>query len=324
VFAEELGVTGALLALLNEAIEPNLVQSEEGVPAFVHGGPFANIAHGCNSVLATRMALGHADFAVTEAGFAFDLGGEKFMHIKCRQSGLAPDAIVVVATVRALKMHGGTDLASLRDADSAAVQRGLDNLAAHLDSAAQFGRPRIVAINKFADDSAEEIQVIEGFCRSRGVACAVADAFAQGGDGCRDLAHVVAATVAGEAPSPLPMLYNPADGTMGAIKTIAQKIYGADGADFTDTAREKLATLEQAGLTGLPVCMAKTQNSLSDNASFMNRPKGFRITVRDFEVANGAGFLVALTGTLVRMPALPKSPAALRINVQADGTITGI
>lgn len=323
VFASELKVTGALLALLNEAIEPNLVQSVEGVPAFLHGGPFANIAHGCNSVLATRMALGHADFAVTEAGFAFDLGGEKFFHIKCRQSGLQPSVVVIVATVRALKMHGGTTLEELTKPDADAVARGLENLGAHMESAAKFRRPVIVAINRFTDDTAAEMNVIAAFCASRNVPCAVADAFGQGGAGCQELASLVAAAAKTESP-PLEFLYPNGADTRVALHAIATNIYGADGVDLTEHAEAKLASLEAAGLSGLPLCMAKTQNSLSDDATKQGRPSGFRITVRDFEVAHGAGFLVPLTGTLVRMPALPKLPAALLIDVDEHGVIMGI
>jgi formate--tetrahydrofolate ligase len=323
VFAQSLRVTGALLALLRDALLPNLVQSVEGVPAFIHGGPFANIAHGCNSVLATRMALAHADFAVTEAGFAFDLGGEKFFHIKCRRAGLDPAAIVLVATVRALKMHGGTALANLSTPDTNALLRGLDNLAAHADSAAQFGKPVVVAINRFHDDSQEELDAIRAWCASRSLPCAVADAFASGGPGCTDLAALVASAAATPSPRHQP-LYNPADGPINAVNSIARSIYGGDGADLTETALAKLDLFTKNGFGNLPVCMAKTQNSLSDNAASLGRPRNFRITVRDFELANGPGFLVALTGSLVRMPALPKIPAAERIDVDKDGQITGI
>ncbi len=323
VYAKEFRVTGAMLALLREALPPNLVQSVEGVPAFLHGGPFANIAHGCNSVLATRMALAHADFAVTEAGFAFDLGGEKFMHIKCRQSGLAPAAIVIVATVRALKMHGGAPLDQLTQTDTAALSRGLENLAAHLDSAAQFQRPVIVAINQFTNDSPEELALVHEFCQSRGVPCATANVFGEGGAGAVELAEKVLAAMAQEVP-PLPFLYQPDDSVESKLTAIATKIYGADGVLLTDEARAKLALLARSGFDKLPLCMAKTQDSLSDDAKKRGRPRGFTITVRDFEIANGAGFLVALTGTMMRMPALPKVPAAERIQVTDDGIMSGI
>lgn len=323
VLAKEARVTGALMALLRDALQPNLVQSVEGVPAFLHGGPFANIAHGCNSVLATRMALTYADFAVTEAGFAFDLGGEKFMHIKCRQSGLQPEAIVIVATVRALKMHGGVALDALTHPDPEALTRGLDNLAAHLDSAAQFERPVIVAINQFINDSAEEMALVHEFCKARGVPCATANVFGQGGDGATTLAETVLAALPKES-KPLPFLYQPHDSVEQKLTAIATRIYGADGVTLTDAARAKFALFEKSGFGHLPLCMAKTQNSLSDDAAKLGRPRGFSITVRDFEIANGAGFLVALTGTMMRMPALPKVPAAERIQVSEDGVISGI
>ena len=323
VLAKEARVTGALMALLRDALQPNLVQSVEGVPAFLHGGPFANIAHGCNSVLATRMALTYADFAVTEAGFAFDLGGEKFMHIKCRQSGLQPEAIVIVATVRALKMHGGVALDALTHPDPEALSRGLDNLAAHLDSAAQFERPVIVAINQFINDSAEEMALVHEFCKARGVPCATANVFGQGGDGATTLAETVLAALPKES-KPLPFLYQPHDSVEQKLTAIATRIYGADGVTLTDAARAKFAVFEKSGFGHLPLCMAKTQNSLSDDAAKLGRPRDFSITVRDFEIANGAGFLVALTGTMMRMPALPKVPAAERIQVSEDGVISGI
>jgi formate--tetrahydrofolate ligase len=323
VLAKEARITGALLALLRDALQPNLVQSVEGVPAFLHGGPFANIAHGCNSVLATRMALAHSDYAVTEAGFAFDLGGEKFMHIKCRQSGLQPEAIVIVATVRALKMHGGVPLDALTQPDPAALSRGLENLAAHLSSARQFKRPVIVAINQFFNDSPEEIALVHEFCKSQGVPCATADVFAQGGAGATTLAETVLAALPDLA-EPLPFLYAPEDSIEKKLHAVASRIYGAAGVTLTEEARAKFALFEKSGFGHLPLCMAKTQNSLSDDASKLGRPRDFNITVRDFEIANGAGFLVALTGSMMRMPALPKVPAAERIQVSEDGEISGI
>lgn len=323
VYAREARVTGALLAILRDALEPNLVQSVEGVPAFVHGGPFANIAHGCNSILATRMALAHADYAVTEAGFAFDLGGEKFMSIKCRQSGLQPAAIVIVATVRALKMHGGAPLNTLAYPDKAALSAGMENLAAHLDSAAQFQRPVIVAINRFTGDNDDELALIHDFCQSRGVPCATADVFSHGGDGALDLARVVMEAIPAEA-QPLPQLYELEDSPEEKLHAIATRIYGADGVELTPEAREKLDLLRKNGFDRLPLCMAKTQNSLSDDGTKLGRPRGFTITVRDFEIAHGAGFIVVLTGTMMRMPALPKVPAAENIQVSDDGVISGI
>lgn len=323
VFAKEARVTGALLAVLRDALEPNLVQSVEGVPAFVHGGPFANIAHGCNSILATRMALAHADYAITEAGFAFDLGGEKFMGIKCRQSGLEPEAIVIVATVRALKMHGGAPLNTLAYPDHAALVAGLDNLAAHLDSAGQFQRPVIVAINRFASDHEDELAVIQDFCKERGVPCAAADVFGQGGAGALALVETVLGAIREKSP-PLPQLYELEDTIEQKLEAIATRIYGASGVELTEVARAKMALFQKNGFDRLPLCMAKTQNSLSDDAKKLGRPRDFKITVRDFEIANGAGFIVVLTGTMMRMPALPKVPAAERIQVTDEGEITGI
>ncbi len=326
VRASEFRVTGAMCALLRDALRPNLVQSAEGVPAFVHGGPFANIAHGCNSVLATRMALAHADYAVTECGFAFDLGGEKFIDIKCRQTGLAPDAIVLVATIRALKMHGGVALADLEKTDAAAVARGLDNLAAHLAAAKSFKRPVTVAINRFPADAPEETEVVRAFCRANGAGCALSNVFARGGEGGVELAEAVVASIAGSERDlpPLEFVYPENMPVRGKIEAIAQCIYGADGADLLPEAERRLALFERAGFGGLPVCMAKTQNSISDDEKKLGRPRGFRITVRDFELAAGAGFIVALTGQMMRMPALPRVPSAERIDVTPEGAIAGI
>lgn len=323
VLAEEMRCVGAMMALLKEALNPNLVQSLEGVPAFVHGGPFANIAHGCNSVLATRMALSHADYAVTEAGFAFDLGGEKFMHIKCRQSGLVPAAIVIVATVRALKMHGGVAQEDLTKPDVAAVERGLDNLAAHIAAASQFDRPIVVAVNQFTADTTEEIDAVHRFCAAQGVTSATANVFGEGGKGAVNLAEKVV-TAAAEESKPLPMLYEVTQPVEEKLHAIATRVYGAEGVTLTETAKEKLVSLTKSGHATLPLCMAKTQNSLSDDATKLGRPRAFHITVRDFEIAAGAGFLVALTGQMMRMPALPKIPAAERVDVDAAGHIVGV
>ena len=323
VSASEMGVTGSLAAILKDALLPSLVQSMEGTPAFVHGGPFANIAHGCNSVLATKMALRFGEYAVTEAGFAFDLGAEKFFDIKCRTAGLNPAAVVIVATIRALKMHGGVGLDALTTADPKAVERGLDNLAAHLDAAQNFGRPTLVAINQFGTDSPEELQVVHDFCRARGVGCSTANMFAQGGAGAIDLAHQVVAAAEGPA-APLQPLY-PLDWTIERkIERIATAIYGADGVSFLPLAESKIRKARKLGLGKLPVCMAKTQDSLSDNPKFRGRPRGFTVTVRDLEIAAGAGFVVALTGEIVRMPGLPQRPAGERIDVDASGEIVGL
>ena len=322
VFAKECRVTGALMALLRDAIQPNLVQTIEGVPAFLHGGPFANIAHGCNSVIASRMALAHADFVVTEGGFAFDLGGEKFIHIKCRQSGLAPAAIVLVATIRALKMHGGAALDTLTQPNTPALEKGLENLAAHLDAASQFDRPVIVALNQFHTDDPADHALVKAYCASRNIPCTVANVFGAGGDGATDLAHTLLAHLPAET-APLPFLYDTTAPVLDKLTAIATRIYGARSVILSPQAETRLQQFTQAGLAHLPICMAKTQNSLSDDATKPGRPTDFDITVRDFEIANGAGFLVALTGTMMRMPALPKVPAAESIDVTPEGRITG-
>ena len=323
VLAAEMGVTGAMAAILAEALLPNLVQSREGTPAFVHGGPFANIAHGCNSVLATRMALAGGDFAVTEAGFAFDLGAEKFFDIKCRSAGLNPAAIVLVATVRALKMHGGVRLDDLGRFDVGAVSRGLENLAAHLDAAKHFDKPTIVGINRRGEDTEEELGVIHAFCREYGVSSATADVYGLGGDGAIELAERVVEATSGTNTS-LRTLY-PLDATAERkIEAIAVAMYGASGVKFLGEASTKLRRARKHGLGGLPICMAKTQDSLSDDPKLRGRPRGFTITVRDVEIAAGAGFLVALTGEILRMPGLPERPAAERIDVDEQGRIVGL
>ncbi len=323
VFAEEIGVTGSLMAILKEALKPNLVQSIEGVPAFIHGGPFANIAQGCNSVIATKAAMSFADYAITEAGFAFDLGGEKFFDIKCRTAGFAPDAVVIVATIRALKMHGGRGLSELTETDVPAVERGLENLAAHIDSAKKFKRPIVVAINRFPTDSEAEFAAVMNFCSARGVKCAVANVFGEGGAGAVDLAKLVVEACDEPSPefSPLYSLDVPVE---EKLNIIAREIYGADGVSVAPKARKKLEMLEHAGASGLMICMAKTQNSISDDPAKLGRPKGFTVAVRDFEIAAGAGFLVALTGEIMRMPALPRVPCAESIDLDAAGNITGM
>ncbi len=323
VLAKDIGVSGSMAAILNEALMPNLVQTSESTPAFIHGGPFANIAHGCNSVLATRMAMAMAEYTVTEAGFAFDLGGEKFFDLKCRAGGLNPAAIVLVATIRALKMHGGVELAALKEADPGAVERGLENLAAHLDSAKHFGKPTIVAINQFGTDTPEEFKIVHDYCTGRGVPCAIADVFGQGGGGAIELAEKVveAASQPATAFQPLYPLDWPAE---RKIEQIARIMYGADGVSILPAAAAKIRKAVNLGYGELPICMAKTQDSLSDNPKLRGRPKGFTLTVRDIEIAAGAGFLVALTGDIVRMPGLPLRPAGERIDVDADGRIVGL
>ncbi len=323
MLAKDLGVTGSMAAILNEALMPNLVQTTESTPAFIHGGPFANIAHGCNSVLATRMALAMGDYAVTEAGFAFDLGGEKFFDLKCRAAGLNPSAIVLVATIRALKMHGGVELDTLKDVDPAAVERGLANLAAHLDSAAHFGKPTIVAINQFGTDTPDELKVVHDYCAGRGVACATANVFGEGGGGAIDLAQKVVAA-ASQPSTPFQTLYPLDWPAERKIEQIARIMYGADGVSISATAATKIRKAVKLGYGELPICMAKTQDSLSDNPKLRGRPTGFTLTVRDIEIAAGAGFLVAMTGEIVRMPGLPLRPAAERIDVDPDGQIIGL
>ena len=324
VLASEIGVVGSMAAILREALPPNLVQSREGTPAFVHGGPFANIAHGCNSVLATRMALQFGEYAVTEAGFAFDLGAEKFFDIKCRSSGLDPAAVVIVATIRALKMHGGVGLDDLTRPDPAAVERGLVNLAAHLDAAAHFGRPVVVALNRFGTDTPAEIAVVAQSCQERGVAFAEADIFARGGDGAIDLANLVIAAATSAPDRPFEPLY-PLDWSIERkVERIATAIYGAAWVQFAPPALSKIRQFKKLGYARLPICMAKTQNSLSDNPKLLGRPTGFTITVRDCELAAGAGFVVALTGEIVRMPGLPLRPAAERIDIGPDGEIANL
>ncbi|AMV38945.1 formate--tetrahydrofolate ligase [Planctomyces sp. SH-PL62] len=323
VLAKQLGVTGSMTAILKEALLPNLVQTRESTPAFIHGGPFANIAHGCNSVLATRMAMATADYAVTEAGFAFDLGGEKFLDLKCRSAGLNPSAIVMVATIRALKMHGGVPLSEITRPDPAAVERGLDNLAAHLDAAEHFGKPLVVAINQFGTDTDEELGVVHAFCKGRNVPCSAADVFGSGGAGAIDLAEkVVAAASYPETPyKPLYPLDWPAE---KKIEQIARVVYGASGVSIQQAAEQKLRKAEKQGYGRLPICMAKTQDSLSDDPKLRGRPQGFTLHVRDIEIAAGAGFLVALTGEIRRMPGLPLRPAGERIDVDADGEIVNL
>ena len=324
VLAGEIGVVGSMAAILKDALLPNLVQSLEGTPAFVHGGPFANIAHGCNSILATRMALQFGDYAVTEAGFAFDLGAEKFFDIKCRAAGLNPAAIVIVATVRALKMHGGTDLKELTTPDPAAVGLGLANLAAHLDAATHFGRPVLVALNQFGTDAADEITVVDSFCQSRNIPFAAADVFARGGDGGVGLAEKVIAASEAAPATPLTPLY-PLDWSIERkVERIATAIYGASGVTFAPQAQTKIRQAKKLGFDRFPICMAKTQDSLSDNPKLRGRPTNFTINVRDLEFAAGAEFVVALTGELVRMPGLPLVPAAERINVNSAGEIENL
>lgn len=320
--ARELGVTGALTLLFKDAIKPNLVQTLEGTPAFIHGGPFANIAHGCNSVMATKYALKLADYVVTEAGFGADLGAEKFLDIKCRFAGLAPDAVVIVATVRALKMHGGLPKTDLAKVDMVALEKGLANLTKHIESIHAFGLPVVVAVNAFPTDTPEELAFVEEQCRALGAEVALSEVWAKGGEGGLALAEKVAA--AAEKPSDFHFIYDTAQSIPEKIAAITRTIYGGDGVDFTPAAKKQLAEIEALGLDKMPVCMAKTQYSLSDDAAKLGRPTGFRITVRELRVSAGAGFIVALTGNILTMPGLPKHPAAENMDIDESGKITGL
>ncbi|MDY4041969.1 MAG: formate--tetrahydrofolate ligase [Collinsella sp.] len=324
VTAGELGAAGAMTALLKDAIKPNLVQTLEHTPALVHGGPFANIAHGCNSVIATKTALKLGEYVVTEAGFGADLGAEKFCDIKCRMAGLAPDACVVVATVRALKMHGGAAKTDLAREDLAALERGLPNLLQHVGNMRDvFGLPVVVAVNAFPTDTAAELELVEAKCRELGVNVALSEVWARGAAGGEALAReVVRLCEEGEA------RFAPSYGLDGTIQekldAIARRIYHADGVELTPAAKKQAAALESQGFGGLPICMAKTQYSFSDDQALLGAPSGFTVTVRNLKVSAGAGFIVALTGSIMTMPGLPKRPAALNIDVTADGKITGL
>ena len=324
VTVADLGVEGALTLLLKEAVKPNLVQTIAGTPALVHGGPFANIAHGCNSLIATQTARRLADIVVTEAGFGADLGAEKFMDIKARYGGLAPSAVVVVATVRALKMQGGVAKDQLTRPDVAALEAGVVNLRRHVRNVEKFGVTPVVAINQFSSDSPEELDWLLAWCAAEGVRAAVADVWGRGGggDGGDELAALVAQAV--ETPSSFRHLYPLELPVEDKIRTIAQEIYGADGVDFSVPALKRLADIERNGWGSLPVCMAKTQYSFTDDASRLGAPKGFTIHVRDLLPKTGAGFIVALTGAVMTMPGLPAVPAALRMDVDAEGNPIGL
>ncbi|WP_284979000.1 formate--tetrahydrofolate ligase [Arthrobacter sp. fls2-241-R2A-200] len=324
VTVADLGVEGALTLLLKDAIKPNLVQTIAGTPALVHGGPFANIAHGCNSLIATRTATRLADIVVTEAGFGADLGAEKYMDIKARIADVAPSAVVVVATVRALKMQGGVPKDQLNEPNVAAVAAGVANLKRHLGNVAKFGISPVVSINKFGTDTAAELQWLLDWCQAEGVQAAVADVWGKGGggDGGDDLAAKVAAAL--EAPSSFRHLYPLELSIEDKITTIVREIYGADGVEFSVPALRRLAEIERNGWSGLPVCMAKTQYSFTDDASKLGAPSGFTVHVRDLIPKTGAGFIVALTGAVMTMPGLPKEPAAMRMDVDAEGNPSGL
>ena len=323
VTAHDLKAEGAMAALLKDALKPNLVQTLEGTPAFIHGGPFANIAHGCNSVMATRIAMRLGDYAVTEAGFGADLGAEKFLDIKCRLAGLKPSAVVVVATVRALKNHGGVPKAELNNENLEALEMGLPNLLQHVDNIKNvYGLPCVVAINAFPTDTAAELKLVEEKCRELGVNVALSEVWAKGGEGGVALAEEVLRLC--EEENNFSFAYDAEDSIEAKLNAIATKIYHADGVALTAGARKQMKELEALGFDKLPICMAKTQYSFSDDASLLGAPKGFTITVRNLKVSAGAGFLVALTGDIMTMPGLPKVPAAERIDVDEDGKITGL
>lgn len=323
ITAGMLKAQGAMAALLKDAVKPNLVQTLENVPAIIHGGPFANIAHGCNSVMATKTALKLADYTITEAGFGADLGAEKFFDIKCRYAGLKPDAVVLVATVRALKMHGGVPKTDLATPDVEAVKRGIVNLEKHIENIKQYGLPLVVAINAFAQDTPEELEAIRSHCAAHGVNVALSEVFAKGGEGGIELAkEVVALATSGKAGFKL--LYGEELGLKEKIETIAKNIYGAVGVNYTKEANNALKDFEKMGYGHLPVCMAKTQYSFSDDPALLGRPEGFEITIKNCRIAAGAGFVVVLTGDIMTMPGLPKVPAAEKIDVSDDGVISGL
>ncbi len=326
VYARDLGVDGAMTVLLKDALKPNLVQTLENSPVIMHGGPFANIAHGCNSIRATRLALKLADYTITEAGFGSDLGAEKFFDIKCRFGGLTPNCVVLVATIRALKYNGGVPRTELGTENTEALKRGLCNLQKHIENMRQFGVPVVVALNHFATDTEAEIRVIESFCAEMNVPHAFADVFLKGGEGGRVLAQTVCDTIARseEQPSGFAPLYDEKLPVKEKLSIIATKIYGADGVTYTAQAEKDLREIEALGADRLPICVAKTQYSLSDDPALLGRPEGFRITVRSLRLSNGAGFIVALTGNIMTMPGLPKEPAALRIDIDRDGKIKGL
>ena len=323
VTAHDLKADGAMTALLKDAIKPNLVQTLEHTPALIHGGPFANIAHGCNSITATDAALRLGDYTVTEAGFGADLGAEKFLDIKCRYGGLTPSAVVVVATVRALKHHGGAAKNELGTENLSALEKGLPNLLQHVENITQvYGLPCVVAINRFPTDTEAELALVEEKCKALGVNVALSEVWATGGEGGEALAREVMRLC--ETPADFRFCYDTDSSIEEKLDAIARKIYRADGVDLTSNARKQLKQLTSLGYDKLPICMAKTQYSFSDDAALLGAPRGFRITVRNLKVAAGAGFLVALTGDIMTMPGLPKVPAAENIDVDENGKITGL
>ena len=323
VTAHDLKAEGAMAALLKDALKPNLVQTLEHTPAFIHGGPFANIAHGCNSVTATRMALKMGDYAVTEAGFAADLGAEKFIDIKCRMAGLHPSAVVIVATVRALKYHGGVAKADLNNENLEALEKGLPNLLQHVDNVKNvYGLPCVVAINAFPTDTKAELDLVEKKCNELGVNVALSEVWAKGGEGGKALAEEVVRLC--EQPNNFQFVYDADASIEQKLDTIVKKVYHGDGVVLTANAKKQAQQLTDLGFGNLPICMAKTQYSFSDDAALLGAPKGFTVTVRNLKVSAGAGFIVALTGDIMTMPGLPKVPSAEKIDVDENGKISGL
>ena len=323
VTAGDLHAEGAVAALLKDALKPNLVQTLEGTPAFVHGGPFANIAHGCNSVIATKMGMKLADYMITEAGFGADLGAEKFIDIKCRMSGVRPSAVILVATIKALKYNGGVSKTDLAEENLEALEKGIPNLLKHVENITQvYHLPAVVAINKFPTDTEAELALVREKCNELGVNVALSDVWANGGEGGKELAKEVVRLC--EKESKMEFTYDTEVPIKEKIEAIAKKIYGADGVDYTPKANKEIKNLEEIGLGNLPICMAKNQYSLTDDAKKLGRPTGFRITIRDITASAGAGFLVALTGDIMKMPGLPKVPAAEKIDVDVNGVISGL
>ena len=323
VTAGDFHAEGAVAALLKDALKPNLVQTLEGTPAFIHGGPFANIAHGCNSVIATRMGMKLSDYMITEAGFGADLGAEKFIDIKCRMSGLRPNAVVLVATIKALKYNGGVAKADLQQENLDALEKGIPNLLKHIENIANvYHLPVVVAINAFPTDAEEELELVREKCKELGVNVVLSEVWAKGGEGGEELAKEVLRLCEGD--STMRFVYDVEASVKEKIEAIATKVYGADGVDYTPKANKEIKNLEAIGLGNLPVCMAKNQYSLTDDAKKLGRPSGFRITIRDITASAGAGFLVALTGDIMKMPGLPKVPSAEKIDVDANGVISGL
>lgn len=320
---KDLGVTGAILTLMLDAVQPNLVQTTEGSPAFIHGGPFANIAHGCNSILATKTAMSFGDYVITEAGFGADLGAEKFFNIKCRKSGLKPELTVLVATLNGLKMHGGTALADIQKPDAEGVRKGFANLDKHINNLKSFGQTVIVCFNKYASDTEEEINMVKEHCAEMGVPFALNNAWAEGGAGAVDLANLVAETIESNPSGPLQFTYSDDQSICSKIESVAKKIYGAGNVTFSSKARQKIAMAESIGLSTLPVCIAKTQYSFSQDPKAYGAPEGFEFDIKDIVINTGSEMIVAIAGDIIRMPGLPKVPQAMKIDI-VNGEIEGL